>query len=163
MPVILSGILTIENMTKSKNFYINKPDNNNYVQLLGDFPSSVSSRSVIKANFYLSVSVLRNSNEYNRLNVPVKMENGSSSTSGLLKIYTSGGEYYPDFVVFDLYFSDKLSASSRVKVNPIEDEILNVISLGRTSIILNDAKFICNYAQSSEGLEEQYAVVDIVS
>ena len=91
------------------------------------------------------------------------MENGSSSTSGLLKIYTSGGEYYPDFVVFDLYFSDKLSASSRVKVNPIEDEILNVISLGRTSIILNDAKFICNYAQSSEGLEEQYAVVDIVS
>lgn len=154
MPIFINGTLTFSNQTRSNTLWIGNPKINNYFQLLGEFPSSIESRSEIKSNLYLAVSALWNIVDNKKLSVPIKLTKGSVTTEGLLRVYLSGGDYYPDYLVIEIHFSEKLSVSYRVKVDSIENEFVNVVSLGNVDIILSDAHIESNYDYSSKGLED---------
>ncbi len=163
MPIFINGSLKISNKTRSNILWVGNPETNNYFQLLGDFPTSIKSQTEVNSSLYLSASALWNIMENKKLSVPMKLTKGSVCTEGLLRIFTSGGDYYPDYIIIEIHFSDKLSASCRVKVDSIENEFINVVSLGNLDVILTDAEIELNCEYGSKGLEELFTVVEIVS
>ncbi len=163
MPTQLGGTLIVDNKTSANTFTIEKPKNNNYVQLLGDFPATIGSSSEFKAAFNLSVSAFWNVNENDELNVAVNMSNGEKTINGTLKIYTSGGEHYPDFIVFKLDFDGTQSAIHQVSVSSTLEAITEALPVGDVNILFGDAGTNVADTGGSPGLEELVTVAEIVA
>ncbi len=163
LPTQLNGALIVVNNTTANMFMIDKPQNNNYVQLLGDFPATIGSSSEFKAPFNLSVSALWNSLLDDKLNVPVKMSNADKTVDGTLKIYTLGGEHYPDFVVFELDFNCSRSVVHKVSLSLTEEPILDTFPVGDVNILISDAGTNVADTGGSPGIEDLATVAEIAA
>lgn len=162
MSIQISGLLTISNKTSSCTFIL-KEAIRTRVTLLGKLPAKISRKEKFKVAFAFDVSLFVNANEDLNTTIGIEVTNGKKIVKGTLKIYTAGGEHYPDFVVVELDFERSQSAVFEAPLDSLVEEIGDVVSAGDIDILFRDAGTNAANSKNSINLESLGTLAEIMA